>query len=555
MKDFKILKLVDLFKTFYEKAGVDYNIMRKILQLKLTMDGRRVSSVMGKNKKQDETKDKNNYLMLLAFNMFISFFIAMATIIRNIPVMMATNIVIGITLFMLVSLMISDFSAVLLDVKEKNILLPKPISNKTFNAAKVTHIFLYLMGLSVSFSVIPLVIGTIRYGIVFFLILFIEIFIMAAVVIALTAMVYTIVLNFFDGEKLKDIINYFQIFLAFIFAFGYQFMNRIFDIGIISRTEYVAKPWHVLLPSMWFSAPFGFFMDGYKQPIIFVLLILLIVAPVILIIFYLKIVVPYFEKSLQKLNDNGNSISRGKNKRQDFIANIICVDNIEKAMFKFTQNMIDSERSLKLKIYPSLAMAVFMPLFFIFPRIEKGQNFITSIRGSMGGYSHLSMYCTILLLCFCTAFISNSDSYKGAWIYKALPIETPGALFKGAIKATLCKLIIPLYIVESIIFLLINGVTISLDIVIMFFVLIFLALLYFKLANKTLPFTVKFATSDSGKLLLPSLVTLLLLGIFFGIHIVIKGNILYRLIYAVILLGADVVVWNISFNIKWKDVE
>jgi len=49
--------------------------MRMILQIKLTMDGRRVSTVMGNNKNKDEDKDKNNYLYSLIFNAFISIFL------------------------------------------------------------------------------------------------------------------------------------------------------------------------------------------------------------------------------------------------------------------------------------------------------------------------------------------------------------------------------------------------------------------------------------------------------------------------------------------------
>ena len=145
MKNFTVLKILDKFQFIYEKLGVNYKVMRMILKVKLTMDGRRVSNVMEKNKKSGESKGKNNYLSLLMFNAFISVFIGLIMN-SDMPAMKATNIVIGINLFMMISLMISDFSAVLLDVTEKSILLPKPIDNKTFNAAKTTHICIYLAG-------------------------------------------------------------------------------------------------------------------------------------------------------------------------------------------------------------------------------------------------------------------------------------------------------------------------------------------------------------------------------------------------------------------------
>jgi hypothetical protein len=116
MKEFRILKLLDKFQGLYKKSGVNYDIM--ILQIKLTMDGRRVSSVMANNKKVNEDEDKNNYMRLLMFNGFMSIFIGFIMM-NDMSALQKINMIAGINLFMMVSLMISDFSAVLLDVKEK----------------------------------------------------------------------------------------------------------------------------------------------------------------------------------------------------------------------------------------------------------------------------------------------------------------------------------------------------------------------------------------------------------------------------------------------------
>ena len=551
MKDFTVLKLLDKFQSLYKKLGVNYKTMRMILQIKLTMDGRRVSTAMANNKKVDESTDKNNYLRLLMFNVFMSIFIGLIMS-MGISSLQSTNIVIGINLFMMISLMISDFSAVLLDVKEKNILLPKPIDSKTFNAAKTTHICIYIMGISLSLNFIPLIIGTIKYGVLFFMIFVIENILAVFIVIALTALLYTVVLKFFDGEKLKDIINYFQIFLAFIFAFGYQLVGRVFNTTSI-KGEYVPKIWHALLPSMWFAAPFGIIIDGNKQPFLIFLFVIAIIGPIMLMTFYIKRVVPYFEKNLQKLNDNGGAVSRGREKRKEFIAGLVCKDNIEKSMFKFTQNMIATERSLKLKVYPSLAMAVFMPVIFMF--MDREESFMDNIQKGYGGKIHLLMYISILLLCFCSAYINNSDSYKGAFIYKVLPIENPGVILKGAVKGTLFKLIIPVYILEAAIFLILKGPSIIIDLVAMFLVLLLSALVYFKLSNKAMPFSVKFATADSGKLIGPGLITTLLLGAVAIVHIAIRNNIIFVGIYGFVLLIVNVVLWKISFKLSWKDIK
>jgi len=552
MKNFTVLKILDKFQSLYKKLGVNYKTMRMILQIKLTMDGRRVSTVMGNNKKKDDTEEKNNYLSLLMINGFMSIFIGLIMM-GDMSSMIATNIVIGINLFMMVSLMISDFSAVLLDVKEKNILLPKPIDSKTFNAAKSTHIFIYLMGLSLSLNLLPLVLGTINYGPLFFLIFSIENILSVLLVIALTALLYTLVLKFFDGEKLKDIINYFQILLAFVFAFGYQLVGRVFNMKSMN-IEYVPKFWHALLPSMWFAAPFGIYIDGNKQPFLIILCLLAIVGPILLITVYIKGVVPYFEKNLQKLNENGGNVSKRSENRKEFIAALVCKNKIERSMFKFTQNMIATERNLKLKVYPTLAMAVFFPILFIIMD-RGGKSLMDNIQTGFGGKIHLLMYISVFLLCFCTAFINNSDSYKGAFIYKVLPIENPGIILKGAVKGTIFKLIIPLYILEAGVFLILKGPSIIIDLIVMFLVLLIVSLAYFKVSNKEMPFSVKFATADSGKLIGPSLITIVILGVFAGIHIIIRNNMMFVSIYAVLLLIVNIILWKISFKVSWKDLK
>ena len=553
MKNFTVLKILDKFQLLYKKSGVNYKTMRMILQIKLTMDGRRVSTVMGNNKKEEENKDKNNYLYLLMFNAFISIFLGLI-LMSGMPSMIATNIVIGINLFMMVSLMISDFSAVLLDVKEKNILLPKPIDSRTFNAAKTTHICIYLAGLSLSLNFIPLVMGTVKHGALFFVIFFIESMLAVLIVIALTALLYTLVLKFFDGEKLKDIINYFQIFLVFTFSFGYQLVIRVFD-ATNMNIEYVPKLWHAVLPSMWFASIFGILIDGDKQSFLIFLSILAIVGPIMLMMLYLKKVLPYFEKNLQKLNDNGGVVRKKSEGRKEFISGLVCKNKIEKSIFKFTQNMIATERSLKLKVYPSLAMAVFLPVLFMFMDRKNDISFMDNIQTGYGGKIHLFMYISIFLLCFCTAFINNSDNYKGAFIYKVLPIENPGLILKGAVKGTIFKLIIPLYILESVMFLIFKGPSIIIDLIVMFLVLLIASLVYFKVSNKAMPFSVKFATADNGKLIGPSIIAVALLAVFAGIHIGIRNNMIFVGVYAVALLVVNIILWKTSFKVSWKDIK
>ena len=58
MKNFFTLNILDLFKGIYTKFGIDYNKMRLILQVKLTLDSRKASNTIYNNK---DTKEKNYF--------------------------------------------------------------------------------------------------------------------------------------------------------------------------------------------------------------------------------------------------------------------------------------------------------------------------------------------------------------------------------------------------------------------------------------------------------------------------------------------------------------
>ena len=158
-------------------------------------------------------------------------------------------------MFILATSLISDFSSVLLDIRDKVRLNTKPVSNRTIHAAKFFHVAIYLTLLTGAFISIPAIVFLFTKGFIYFLLFIIVILLIDLLVLAFTALIYMLVLRFFDGEKLKDIINYMQILLAVGVVVGYQIIIRLFDV-VDFEYVYDFSWWHVLLPPIWFSAPF-----------------------------------------------------------------------------------------------------------------------------------------------------------------------------------------------------------------------------------------------------------------------------------------------------------
>ena len=143
MKDFFILKLLDNFKFIYEKIGVDYNQVRLILQSKLTIDAR-------KNSKDDSYEKNSFYTSLIVYSILGLF---SAFILRlNMDGFVRLTIYFTFIMSVIFMAFISEFSSVLLDIKDKNVLSTKGIDLKTLNIAKITHILIYITMLSLAIS-------------------------------------------------------------------------------------------------------------------------------------------------------------------------------------------------------------------------------------------------------------------------------------------------------------------------------------------------------------------------------------------------------------------
>ena len=552
MKDFISLKVLDKFSFAFEKFGVDYKIMRKILQIKLIMDCRRVPTIMTSHKKDDEDK---NFLVSSLISYVLVGLVAMVIVISSLSLFVKMSFCLGMILFMITTTMISDFSSVLLDLKEKNILQCRPIDSKTINTAKAIHIFIYIFIITIATAGPSIIAGTIKHGIIFFIIFFFVLLLSSVFIIFVTSLMYSLILNFFDGEKLKDIINYVQIILTIVLIIGYQFVGRMFN---VSQYDVVFTPkwWIYFLPPSWFAAPFQLFVEKDFGNHYIYLSLFGIIIPIISFIVYTKVIIPYFEKNLSKLNNNStgkNRFTEIRERLQWMIGKIFCFNKMENIFFRFTQKMILNERKLKLRIYPNASLAAVMPLIIIFRTFGHNRTFSEVIGEIARSKSYFSIYMSILLLSNLIIMIKTSEKYGGAWIYRVLPIEEPSPIYRGAFKAFLVQYIIPAYLVPSIVFLVIYGPKIFIDMAVMLLNLILVSSIIFKISSRELPFSMDFNHIKSSNIM-ALIISLVYCGLSIALHMFLKPVANALLVYSVVLIIAIILLWTMGMKIKWKDV-
>lgn len=543
-----MLKFLDKFKKLFISIGVDYDVMRKILQVKLVMDGRRVPTVLnnakGKRDESKESNDKNNFIRSLWQYMLMGLILIPFVIMKN-SFIFQMSFVFGILLFMVMTSLISDFSSVLLDIRDTSIIATKPVNSRTLSMAKTIHVLIYMFMLTAALTVPSLIAALPAQGFLFFILYVAEIILVDMFIVVLTVILYMIILRFFDGEKLKNIINYVQIALTITLTIGYQFIGRLFDISKIkSSVVFTPRWWQYFIVPMWFGAPFELIIKRSRNIYFITFTLLALIIPIVSIIIYIKLI-PAFESNLQKLSNNNENGNRNKNHIINRLSIIFCPDKEERTFFKFTSYMIKNEREFKLSVYPSIGFAIVFPFIFIFNNL-RGSSFSAIAETKQ----YFNIYFCALMLPTALMMLKYSPKYKAAWIYKAMPVKKNASIYKGSIKAFIIRLLLPVYIIEAFIFLMIFGMKIFPHLILVFLNMMLFTVLCFKIMEKSLPFSEMAGTSNksSGLIFIP---LMLMLGGLALIHYQ-CANISYGVyIYMIVLILFNLLLWKKAFNVSF----
>ncbi|AWB46365.1 hypothetical protein DCC85_20825 [Paenibacillus sp. CAA11] len=565
MKDFQTLKLLDRFRGLFERMGIQYPVMRRILQVKLTMDGRRVPTIAsnsgyGKSKQkqtgsllggktantappsermEEQAADGNRFLRSLWMYALIGL-VLIPFVLMPENYMFQMSIVFGIIIFMISTSLVSDFSSVLLDIRDKNILFSKPVDRRTVNMAKALHILIYMFFITGAVTIPSLVAGLIRHGIGFFLIYLAEVILMDLLIVVLTALLYFVILKFFDGEKLKDIINYVQIGLTIGITVGYQLVVRLFDVVNFSF-QFEPRWWQFLLPPVWFAAPFEVLLHRELGTYYVMLALLALAIPLAAIMIYIKLM-PAFERNLSKLSEQAGKQGKGRSRFWTWLSRLITSTHEESVFFGFASTMMSREREFKLKVYPTLGFSIIFPFIFLFAaRSENGLSGITS------GRMYLFVYFCALLVPSVVLMLRYSGNYKGAWVFRTIPLKDMGSIYKGTLKAFLARLLVPLFLIESVVFAILFGVHIIPDLIAVLLALFMYTYVSHLMLSKELPFTQPFQTVQSSETV-KMIGLMIILAAFAGVHYA-ATLISYGVYgYIVLLVVANAVIWRYGFT-------
>ena len=488
MTDF-ILNIIDLFKWLFRLLKVDYEKFRIILWTKLTDDNRQEKSIVQRKGK----KQMSNSLAWVVFvYAFMGIFAGLMLLgIQDLFVSMI--LVFAIIMVMTAVALISDFTSVLLDTTDNAILLPRPVDSRTLVVARLAHIMIYIMLITLSVSAASILIGTVKFGPVFTVVFFICLILSVLFVVFVANVFYLLLMKISSGEHFRDIILYFQIFMA-AFAMGsYQLLPRLIEFDSLKNFTFPIQWWTYLVPPAWMAAPIDAAVTGDLSSSKLVLSLLGLLVPVMSVVIVIRFLAPGFSRSIARMEIAGSSGDKDQKKRGErrnvtaFFSRLLTFNPAERAVFQLSWRLSSRDRKFKLKTYPTFGYMLIIA--FVLTLIDEG-TILQNLQALPSTQKYIIfLYIGCVLIPIVVLAQRFSDQYEAAWIYHALPFSRPGDILKGSLKAIIFKYGLSVFIPHVILVILVWGPQVIDDIVLAFMNLIISSLVLAFIGKSDLPFS------------------------------------------------------------------
>ncbi|RXF71016.1 hypothetical protein [Arcticibacter tournemirensis] len=486
-----ILKLIMLFAPLYRRFGADALQLKVILETKLKMDDRRPLAV-GRQKPGKESKYSTwiTMIVLAMSGLFLAFFLPMAK-----QPYTGHTIYFSAFMVMLAVTLISDFTNVLIDVRDNYIILPKPVNDATFSLSRVLHILIHVSKMAFALSIAGLIYMLVMESILASLLFIVEILISTVLSIFIVNIVYLLVLKVSSPARFKDFISYFQVFFSVVIFALYYMLPRLIDSSVLKNIDILSFNGIYFLPSLWVASLHELSVASGAGSKIFLLATAAVISPFICLFLVVKVLAPGFNTKLGAISGSGNDEQPKQGVKSgtgfiDRIANAISPNAIENAGFRITWMLTSRFRDFRVKVYPSFAYVPVYFIYFAFINRRGEGSFASRWEEVKGGNMYLFLaYLTGFVLITVLQNVSYSDKYKASWIYFTTPHNQPGRILGGMFKAVVVKYYVPYFIFVSVFTLIFWGPRVINDMLLAFFVSLLYGLLNALFMVKGLPFS------------------------------------------------------------------
>lgn len=484
------VKYLRPLKFIIDKSGANYKQVATLVDLKLLLDNRKkLPNSRGK------TNDPRNSIFRQALGyIIVGVFLSLMLFATNDHYLFIFSIQTMLMVLNTVTLL-AEYSVSLFDTRDNNLLLPLPANGQTIGWARVIHIMLYLLLLSFSLAIAPIIISAIKFDAGTAILFTASVLLNTCFTLFFTVFLYLLLIKVTSGEKLKDIMMYIQVSFTILMVLAYQIVPRLI-MPAMGEERIMFTTWYYLfIPPAWFTSFSTIIIQ--RDALNIAIAIVGLVVPITAISLIGNKLFYGFDDNLIKLDYKapGKEVNIKKVDKVSWWVKISAflmgATGNEYPIYRLMWKLSGRERLFKQSILPVLAYVVIIPVMSVF----FGQDGMGDIQNRY----LIFLYFTVMSSSMIPTMLTVGNNKNAEWIYSTLPNLEPHHLFKGALKATLIKFFLPVYLLVALPLIYFKGAIGVLDILTIFIFNYMLATVLTYWQTPYLMFTQERANSQGGK--------------------------------------------------------
>ncbi len=426
------------------RFGVDGSQWRTLVRLFLRLDFRGMSASLGRS--GGRSRGTWAAVVPLFFYALTGVFLA-AVFMQNPDPLFTGTVLLTYLTFMLGAMVLMELHVILLSPDEYGVLGYRPVSSRTWFAAKIASFTVYVLIMTGALGVGPIVLYFFKGGFHPLTgLAALAAFTLCGLAVSLAmALAYSEVLRVVSPRRLRSALSYLQIGLSVLVYGGYAFIPDLMEQGTVRRLTLPDTPWIFLHPATWFASYLELARGRFEPRFVLAALGSLVLLGVLFRFALGKASRGYAER-VARLGSSGQTrraAASAAASRPSFLFR----RNEGRAIALLIRNQFKYDQRFRMVVLGIIPLT----LLYLVMGLREGpmaDPFDPSPRGQGGWLLYFAVFLFPMLL---SQGLAASESYTATWIYFTTPAR-PERLVLAARNYVMAYFVTPYLVVMGALF-------------------------------------------------------------------------------------------------------
>ncbi len=428
--------------------GIDQPTFRQLLLLEFVLANRRGrDSRTGARQAASTVANAFTFLLYFLFGAFAGFALGQSD-----DPLWGIALALSFAMVVVTLSLIADYLPGLLDTADVELLAATPVDDRAVVAARVFRAVVYIGSSVACLGFVPAIVGSVRFGIVPFLPMWILGCVLATVTCAALAFgLFLLLLRVLDVERFRDVMIWVQTVAMVIIVGGFQIAPRVISTADFEAITSGRPVWLLALPPFHAAGLISWTLGDIDRLTPW-LAALAVGVPVAASLVLFRFAAGGFLARLSAMATGARSAVRPRLGRRP-VRDLLLRDPRARAGYDFVVALSRREREFRMRTYPAIALSF----------VLGGSLIWSSHRGLDPSWAWAAMYYLGLYTPMVVMASRFSDDHEARWLFRTAPTRRAGTFLLGGFTGLMVAFFVPIVLLATLVLVVSAGPTLLPD--------------------------------------------------------------------------------------------